>query len=143
MKHLLTALLAAAAIGAVSVPALAHEPEQTTQQDGRYFGEYDNFDELYSHDVGVIQHSLRDGAYTRREARMFMAQLRGIKQRENYYRSRDGELSDNEGEDIQGRLERLHDAMHDAHEEGHQIQNEQNGYGQRNAPNGGYYPPRR
>lgn len=33
--------------------------------------------------------------------------------------------------------------MHDAHEEGHEIQNEQGEYGPNNAPNPGYYPPRR
>lgn len=143
MKHLLTALMAAAAIGAVSAPAFAHEPVQTTQQQGNYFGEYDSFDELYEHDVAMIQHSVRDGAYTRSEARMFISQLRRIKQRENYYRSRDGELSPDEGQDIQARLERLHDVMHDAHEEGHEIQNEQGAYGRSNAPNRGYYPPRR
>lgn len=142
MKHILTALLAATAIGAISAPAFAHDPVQTTQQQGLYFGEYDDFEELYQHDVQMIQHSVRDGAYTRREARVFLAQLRGIKQRENYYRSRDGELSPNEGQDIQARLERLHDAMHDAHEEGHEIQIEQGAY-RRNAPDGYYYPPRR
>ena len=144
MKHLLTALFAATAISAVAAPAFAHDPAPVNQQQqGRYFGEYDNFDELYQHDMQMIQHSMNDGAYTRREARMFISQLRSIKQRENYYRSRDGELDPNEGQDIQARLERLHDAMHDSHEEGHDAQDGQGAYGRNNAPNGSYYPPRR
>jgi hypothetical protein len=140
MKTLLTALLAATAIGAVAAPAFAHDPAPAPQQYGRYFGGYQSFDELYQHDLETIQHSLRDGAFTRREARDFIAQLRYVKQRENHYRSRDGLLDEREGQDIQGRLERLHEAMHDAHEDGHADQDERGNYG-RDA--NGYYPPSR
>ncbi len=102
MKTLITALLAAAAIGAVSSPALAH-PDDGDDNPGysQYFGGYQSFDALYQHDWQGIQHGLSDGSFSRREAYYFMSQLRGIRQREAYFRSRDGWLSPGEGRDIQ------------------------------------------
>jgi hypothetical protein len=136
MKKLIGALLAAAAIGAVASPALAHpDDEDRTASYGQYFGGYQNFDELYQHDWDGIQHGLSDGSYTRREARYFMFQLRDIRQREAYFRSRDGWLSPEEGRDIQFRLERLHDVMHQAHEDGHAAQDD---WGDRRGYNGNY-----
>jgi opacity protein-like surface antigen len=149
MKKLLGALLAAAAIGAVASPALAH-PDDEDDNGGysQYFGGYQNFDALYQHDWQGIQHGLSDGSYTPREARYFAMQLRGIRQREAYFRSRDGWLSPQEGRDIQVRLERLHEVMHQAHEDGHASQDDwngtspgyrnYNGYDQNNGY-GGYY----
>lgn len=134
MKKLLGALLAAAAIGAVAGPALAH-PDDGDENPGysQYYGGYQNFDALYQHELEGIQHSVGDGAYTRREAQYFLSQLRGIRQRESYYRSQDGYLSPQEGQDIKVRLDRLHEVMHQAHDEGHARQDDWNssnrGYG--------------
>jgi opacity protein-like surface antigen len=141
MKKLIGALLAAAAIGAVASPALAH-PDDEDNNGGysQYFGGYQNFDGLYQHDWQGIQHGLSDGSYTPREARYFGRQLRSIRQREAYYRSRDGGLSPDEGRDIQARLERLHEVMHQAHEDGHAAQDDWNN---RPQGDGGYYNPRR
>ncbi|MDB5465346.1 MAG: hypothetical protein JWQ46_108 [Phenylobacterium sp.] len=142
MKKLIGALLAAAAIGAVASPALAHPDDEDTGNFSQYFGGYQNFDALYQHDWQGIQHGLSDGSYTPREARYFGMQLRNIRQREAYYRSRDGWLSPDEGRDIQVRLERLHETMHQAHEDGHAAQDDWNrtspGYGGYNGYNQNY-----
>lgn len=141
MNKLIGALLAAAAIGAVASPALAHDDDHDRGGYSQYFGGYQNFDDLYRHDWQGIQHGLSDGAYTRREARYFVTQLQDIRRREAYYRSRDGWLSPQEGRDIQVRVERLHEVMHEAHEDGHATQDDEwggaspgygdNGYGRR------------
>ncbi|HEV7384273.1 MAG TPA: hypothetical protein VGN89_05285 [Phenylobacterium sp.] len=146
MKRLFGALLAAAAIGAVAGPALAH-PDDGDENPGysQYFGGYQNFEGLYQHDLEGIQHSIGDGAYTRREAQYFLSQLRGIRQREAYYRSRDGWLSPWEAQDVKARLERLHEVMHRAHDEGHARQDDWNrgyGYDGYGRAYGGYYQPR-
>lgn len=149
MKKLIGALLAAAAIGTVSSPALASDGHNDNANYSQYFGGYRNFDALYQHDLQGIQHGVSDGSYTRREARYFMSQLRNIRQRESYFRSRDGELSPEEGRDIQVRLERLHEVMHEAHEDGHDMQDDWNNAGQgysggsnRDNGYGGSYPRR-
>lgn len=144
MKKLIGVLLAAAAIGAVASPALANDDDDGIHNRGRYsqyFGGYQTFEDLYRHDWQGIQHGLGDGSYTRQEARYFVRQLQDIRRREAYYRSRDGWLSPWEGGDIQARLERLHQAMHEAHEDGHDVQDDDwrgtspgygdNGYGRR------------
>lgn len=125
MKKLFGVLLAAVAIGAVASPALAH-PDDEDDNGGysQYFGGYQSFDGLYQHDWQGIRHGLSDGSYSPREARYFAQQLRDIRQREAYFRSRDGWLSPNEGRDIQIRLERLHEVMHQAHEDGHATQDD-------------------
>ena len=125
MKKLMGALLAAAAIGAVASPAFAHDGDDNAGY-GQYYGGYQNFDALYQHELEGIQHSVGDGAYTRREARYFVSQLRNIRQRESYYRAQDGYLSPQEGQDIKLRLDRLHEVMHQAHEEGHASQDDWN-----------------
>ena len=156
MKKLMGALLAAAAIGAVSSPAFAH-PDDGDDNAGysQYYGGYQTFDALYQHEIEGIQHSVGDGAYSRREARYFLSELRGIRQRESYYRSQDGYLSPREGQDIKLRLDRLHEVMHQAHEQGHASQDDWNasnrgdygngyGYGGSNGYNGNgrYYDNR-
>ena len=158
MNKLLGALLAAAAIGAVAGQALAH-PDDGDENPGysQNFGGYQNFEALYQHDLEGIQHSVGDGAYTRREAQYFLSQLRGIRQREYDYRSRDGVLSRWEAQDIKVRLERLHEVMHQAHDDGHARQDDwnsgyrSNSYGYNSygyGPNAygraqdGYYRPR-
>lgn len=143
MRRFLGALLAAASIGAVASPALAHDQDEDDNVSySQYFGGYQNFDALYRHDYAGIQHGLSDGSYTYREARYFLAQLRGIRQREAYYRSRDGWLSPAEGRDIRFQLERLHEVMHEAHEEGHAAQDDWNAtgsaYGRYNGYDRGY-----
>jgi len=137
MKTTLTALLAAVALGAIAAPALAHEPEE--REYGQYFGGYQSFDALYQHEYAGIQHALRDGSYSRREAGYFLRQLDNIRRREAYYRSRDGYLNPWEGRDIQARLERLHDVMHEAHEEGHERQDAEGDWSHRDS---GYQPHR-
>ena len=149
MKKLIGALLAAAAIGAVAGPALAY-PDDDDDDDrnvpaySQYFGGYQSFDALYQHDWQGIQHGLSDGSYTRREAQYFAGQLRDIRRREAYFRSRDGILSPLEGRDIQARLERLHEVMHEAHEDSHATQDDwSNTYRDRgyDRSNGGYNRP--
>lgn len=126
MKKLIGALLAATAIGAVASPALAHDDDEDDDRGGysQYFGGYQTFDDLYRHDWQGIQHGVSDGSYTRGEARYFAAQLQDIRRREAYYRARDGWLSPGEGRDIRLRLERLHQVMHQAHEDGHAAQDD-------------------
>lgn len=163
MKKLFGVLLAAAAIGAFASPVLAHENDDdddnvNVNRGGysQYYGGYQNFDALYQHDWQGIQHGLSDGSYSQQEARYFLQQLRSIRQRELYYRNRDG-LSPQEGRDIKVRLERLHQVMHEAHEDGHAAQdgwnggyNQGGGYGGYNQgggyggynQGGGYYPRR-
>ena len=149
MKKLFGALLAAAAIGAVASPALAHpDDDDDNGAYSQYFGGYQNFDALYQHDWQGIQHGLSDGSYSRSEARYFVMQLRSIRQREAYFRSRDGWLSPQEGRDIQLRLGRLHEVMHEAHEDDHAAQDDwnngspayrgNNGYDQGNGNGNGY-----
>lgn len=141
MKRLLTSVLAAAVIGAVAAPALAHEPDDHVPYE-QYFSGYRSFEALYQHDLAGIRHGLSDGSYSRGEARYFLAQLRDIRQREAWYRSRDGFLNPWEGRDIQRRLERLHDVMHEAHDEGHAAQDDDwNGAGRYDRYDG--YDPRR
>jgi len=149
MIKLIGALLAAAAIGAVAGPALAHPDDDGDDLNvasySQYFGGYQNFDALYQHDCAGIQHGLSDGSYSPREARYFVMQLRNIRQREAYYRARDGWLSPQEGRDIQYRLERLHEVMHQAHDEGHAAQEDWNaspgysGYGYNRPYDSGRY----
>lgn len=75
---------------------------------------------------------MSDGSYSQQEAHRFLWELRRIRQRESYYRSRDGHLSPPEGRDTQLRLQRLRDIMHNTHEEGHEAEdNDWNGYGLR------------
>lgn len=128
MRKLISAMLATLAVGAFAAPAMAHDDDDAPQ--GQYFGGYQSFDALYQHDYAGIRHGVSDGAYSPQEARQFVWELRQIRQRESYYRSRDGYLSPPEGRDIQMRLQRLHDIMHEAHEEGHQTQDDDwDGYG--------------
>lgn len=137
MKKLFGALLAAAAIGAIASPALAHDDDEDNGGYSQYFGGYQTFDALYQHDWQGIQHGMSDGSYTASEARYFAAQLRSIRQREAYFRARDG-LSPQEGRDIQVRLERLHEVMHEAHEDGHAAQDDWNNGGSANRGYNGY-----
>ena len=123
------------AIGAFAAPALAHDDTRYEQ----YVDGYQSFDALYQHDYAGIRHGLADGSYAPEEARQFLWVLRQIRQRESYYRSRDGYLSPLEGRDIQVRLQRLHEVMHEAHEEGHEAQDDWND----RRPDYGPYFPRR
>ena len=109
MNKTVSAILAAGAMAVLAAPAFAHDPpprNNAAQQYGQYFGGYQSFDELYQHDVDMIQHGQRDGAFTRREAREFMQKLQQIRRREISYRGNDGYLDATEGQDIQRRLER-------------------------------------
>ncbi|WP_293682757.1 hypothetical protein [uncultured Phenylobacterium sp.] len=133
MKNLIGSLLAAVAIGAVASPAFAHQDDGYDDRDRHggfsQHGGYHNFDDLYRQDRQRIQHGLRDGSYTPQQARYFTMKLRDIRQLEASYRSRDGRLSPQEGRYIRSRLQRLHEAMHQAHNDGHARQDD--GYGLR------------
>lgn len=138
MNKLIGALLAAVAVGTFAGPALAHDDDDDARYE-QYFDGYQSFDALYQHDYAGIRHGLADGSYAPQEARAFLWELRQIRQREAYYRARDGYLSPPEGRDIQLRLQRLHEIMHEAHEEGHDAQDDWNDRG----PGYGPYFPRR
>jgi serine phosphatase RsbU (regulator of sigma subunit) len=137
MKKLMVALLATSTM-AFAAPALAHEhPAETYAQadDWSNGGDsYAEFNQEYRHIWQGIQHGLSDGSYTPSQARQFFRAMQQIRaradwmQRQGYYDPRD----------IQVRLERLHDDMHEAHEAGHE-RVERYGYGD----NSGYYSYRR
>ncbi len=114
MKHILLTLLAASSLAAAA-PALAHgddngDDEAWTAQS------YGDFSGLYDHIMQGIRHGISDGSYTRWQARRFYRQLQQIRQRADW-EQRNG---DYDVQDIQYRLQRLHDVMHVAHERGHE-----------------------
>jgi hypothetical protein len=83
---------------------------------------YADFNQEYRHIWQGIQHGLSDGSYTRRQAQGFYRAMQQIRARANWM-DRSGRY---DPEDIQARLERLHDTMHDAHEQGHERQDRYN-----------------
>lgn len=119
MKTIILAGLAAAAL-AFAGPALAHGDDG----DDWSAQSYGAFDQQYHHIWDGIQHGVSDGSYTPWQARRFYRALQDIRaradweQRSGYYNPAD----------IENRLERLHDVMHEAHERGHERLDEQ-GYG--------------
>lgn len=127
MKKLLVVLLATSALG-LALPAMAHEhPETGYAQNDDWntdIGGYDEFNQEYQHIWTGIQHGVNDGSYSRRQAQQFYWAMQQIKSRADWM-ERSG---DYDSEDIQARLDRLHDRMHSAHERGHQRQ-DRYGYG--------------
>ncbi len=142
MNKLMVALLATTTM-ALAVPAMAHEhPDEPYAQgdDWNNGGDsYAEFNQEYQHIWQGIEHGLSDGSYTQRQARQFyraMQQIRGRAdwmQRSGYY----------DPQDIQQRLERLHDYMHAAHEQGHERQYQPYGYGNGYGNSYNYDPYRR
>src|SRR3569623_61495 len=102
MKTIILAGLAAAAL-AFAGPALAHGDDDWTAES------YGAFSQQYQHIWDGIQHGLGDGSYTPWQARRFYRALQDIRgradweQRSGYY----------DPQDIEQRLERLHDTMHE------------------------------
>ena len=76
---------------------------------------YSDFNAEYQHIWQGIQHGLSDGSYTRREAQRFYRAMQQIRSRADWM-ERNGRY---DPQDTQARLERLHEAMHAAHERGH------------------------
>lgn len=78
---------------------------------------YADFNQEYQHISQGIQHGLSDGSYSRSQARGFYRAMQRIKARADWM-ERSGRY---DPQDTQARLERLHEAMHAAHERGHQL----------------------
>ena len=85
---------------------------------------YAEFNQEYRHIWAGIQHGLSDGSYTPRQARYFYRAMQQIRARADWMQ-RSGRYNPR---DIQVRLERLHDTMHDAHERGHERQDAYSDY---------------
>jgi hypothetical protein len=123
MNRLVVALLATSSI-AFAIPALAHPehpaPNATAEQWNNGGANYADFDQEYQHIWQEIQHGLGDGAYTRPQAQQYMRTMQDIRSR--------AEAMEREGrydpQDTQARLQRLHETMHDAHAEGHALQDQ-------------------
>ena len=118
MKTIIVAGLAAAALAFAS-PALAHGDDDDWTAES-----YSAFTQQYQHIWDGIQHGVSDGSYTPWQARRFSRALQDIRA-QAYWQDRSGAY---DPEDIEQRLERLHDTMHAAHERGHERLDEQ-GYG--------------
>ncbi len=116
MKNILLALLAASSL-AVAAPALAHGDGDDDNDSAAWSAQsYGDFSGLYQHIWQGIQHGVGDGSYTNYQARRFYRELQRIRYRADW-EERTGRY---DPEDIQYRLQRLHDIMHVAHERGHE-----------------------
>lgn len=132
MKRHLAALFAAGAI-VMAVPTAASAQERGYFGQGQYYGGqyggadwnrdnrgYNNLRRQFQHAYAGVQHGLRDGSFTRREGRYFYQVIGDLRQRLDFYRDNDGYLDRREARDLDRRLGRLHAAMHEAHEDGHE-----------------------
>lgn len=122
MKRLMFALLATSALS-FTVPALAHEPGEqpgltADEQWNNGGADYANFDQEYRHIWDGIQHGLGDGSYTHGQAQQYFLAMQDIRARADWMQ-RNGRYDPQE---IQARLERLHNDMHAAHDLGHALQ---------------------
>jgi len=129
MRKLVLALLATGSL-ALAAPALAHENDD----DDWSVESYGDVGQQYQHIWRGIEHGVSDGSYTPREAQYFYRALRSIQARADWeYRT--GQF---DPEEINARLDNLHERMHVAHERGHErLDNDWYGY----QPYG-YYPRR-
>lgn len=139
MKHLMVALLATSAM-AFAAPALAHpehpEPAGTVAVDQTWNNggaTYVDFTQEYQHIWDGIQHGLNDGSYTRGQAQQYFRAMQDIRARADLMQ-RNGRFDPS---DTQARLIRLHEVMHDAHAEGHAIQDRDHDHGGEDWNNGG------
>jgi hypothetical protein len=73
---------------------------------------YAEFNDEYQHIAQNIQQGVRDGSYSRRQARSFSRTLQQIRDRADSMQ-RDGRY---DPQDTQARLERLHNMLHDQHD---------------------------
>lgn len=112
-RKLILALASAAAL--VSLPAVAHADHRYPD----WGGQASLFDRDFRHIRDGIRHGVRDGSFSRREAWQFRQELDRIRQRLDFYQYNDGYLNRWEVRDIRRRFSRLHEYMHDAHEDGH------------------------
>ena len=137
MKKLMIALLATSTM-AMAAPALAHDNQDEPYAQGDDWnnggGDYAEFNQEYQHIWQGVQHGLSDGSYTPRQAQQFYRAMQQIRARA-YGMERAGYY---DSEDIQQRLERLHEYMHVAHERGHERQNQYYGYGNNYGYGGNY-----
>lgn len=131
MKRILSVLLASAAMAGVIAPAAsAHERGQYGRQsdwEDRDDSAYPRFHEALDHLYEGIDHGLSDGSIDRRDARRFYRAIDQLREYINDCRGRRGYLNRWQVQDIQSRLDRLHEIMHEVHEEGHEAQDY--GYG--------------
>lgn len=121
MKRLLIALAATAVC--ISGTAQAHTELRVSigagyaQDDDWINGgdSYDEFQQEYHHILQGIRHGLSDGSFTRYEAAQFYRELQDI--RVSAYYAEAG--WDDSSDEIQARLERLHERMHEIHDRRH------------------------
>lgn len=99
-------------------PLLRREPIRPGYNNDGYY----NFRRQFQHAYDSVRHGLRDGSFTRTEARYFYWAIGDLRQRLDFYRNNDGYLSRREARDMDRRLARLHANMHEAHEVGHDEQ---------------------
>ena len=124
MRKFLLGLMATSAI-AIAAPAFAHndgDPNDNGDDEAYAAQTYQDFTPMYHHIWQGIQHGVSDGSYTSWQARRFYRELQGIRQRA-YWEERQGDYNP---DDINARLQSLHDRMHDAHQRGHDRQDQQN-----------------
>ena len=84
--------------------------------------QFDQFGEQFDHLYEGVEHGLSDGSYTRRQARQFERSINDLRRRLDWYRRNDGYLSPRGRQDIEWRLEQLHNALHEVHQDGHEDQ---------------------
>lgn len=126
MKVLLAALVATTALSA-AVPASSQNYYGRDQRDyGRGQNDWERgssyrLSQRFDHAYRGIQHGLEDGSFTRWEAQGFFEHVRELRRRLAYYQ-RGGRLNGWERQDLDRRLQRLHDVTHAAHEDGHDAQ---------------------
>ena len=147
MKRLILALVATSTL-ALAAPAFAHEPGEQGYQSSEDWNNggdtYANFDQEYQHIWQMIQHGVNDRSYTRYQAARFYRDMRRIRARA-YSAQQSGNY---DPEDIQNRLEQVHERLHAAHDGGHDRQDQYNNSGNNGYPgnndNSGYngYRPR-
>lgn len=140
MRKFIAAIMASSAL-AMTIPVVvqAHELDVASADEDWNNGgaTYANFDQEYQHIWQGIQHGLGDGSFTRREAYRFYREMRNIRARA-YWEERSGNY---DPEEIQARLESLHERMHIAHERGHErLDRYNNDWNYNNGWSGGYRP---
>src|SRR5258708_15068814 len=120
MRKLLIAMLASSAVaGTVPAVAFAHDESGYGSDNDNWNNggsDYRQFEQEYQHIWQGIQHGLGDGSLTRRQAYQFYREMRYIRARADW-QERSGNY---DSEDIQARLESLHERMHIAHARGHE-----------------------
>lgn len=122
MKLLIIALVAGSALAAAA-PASAQRHNEGRYDQGRYSDWEDDarsrIVQQINHAYEGIEHGLEDGSFTRWEARQFHEHIRELRRRLAYFQRNDGYLDRRERLDLERRLQRLHDVMHEAHGDGH------------------------